>query len=127
MTDGMTNEQFRILREDFSSMRQEFNLRFDNLVTRDTFRDERQRVDSLIQGLGREVGEAKREIAAEAQARVQAAQADAQSKLAEAKEREKLRRATSWQWLGLAVTLVGAPIAGGLIGAAMAASGLGTP
>ncbi|URM86938.1 membrane protein [Microbacterium phage TurboVicky] len=124
MTDGMTNEQFRILREDFAQMRTEFNLRFDNLVTRDTFKDERQRVDSLIQGQGREIGELKRDLASEAQARVTERQDALKAQLAEKAEREKLRRQTLWQWFALAASLVGAPIIGGLIGAAMATAGI---
>ncbi|QGH80686.1 hypothetical protein SEA_ZANELLA_28 [Microbacterium phage Zanella] len=124
MSDGMTNEQFRILREDFAQMRTEFNLRFDNLVTRDTFKDERQRVDSLIQGQGREIGELKRDLASEAQARVTERQDALKAQLAEKAEREKLRRQTLWQWFALAASLVGAPIIGGLIGAAMATAGI---
>ncbi|QWY83817.1 hypothetical protein SEA_PERMAG_29 [Microbacterium phage PermaG] len=124
MTDGMTNEQFRILREDFAQMRTEFNLRFDNLVTRDTFKDERQRVDSLIQGQGREIGEIKRDLGAEAQARVTERQDALKAQLAEKAEREKLRRQTLWQWFALAASLIGAPIIGGLIGAAMATAGI---
>ncbi|WZB38578.1 membrane protein [Microbacterium phage Jera] len=120
----MTNEQFRILREDFAQMRTEFNLRFDNLVTRDTFKDERQRVDSLIQGQGREIGELKRDLASEAQARVTERQDALKAQLAEKAEREKLRRQTLWQWFALAASLVGAPIIGGLIGAAMATAGI---
>ncbi|QJD50005.1 hypothetical protein SEA_RASOVI_28 [Microbacterium phage Rasovi] len=123
--DGMTPGQFSILREDFQAMRLEFQASIRELVTRETFKDERMRVDSLIQGQGREIGEIKRDLAAEAQARVQQAQADAQRQIAEGKDRERLRRQTIWQWFALAATLIGAPIIGGLIGAAMAASGIG--
>lgn len=123
MTDGMTPSQFQILREDFASMRQEFNQRFDNLVTRDAFRDEQRRVDDRFASQGREIGELKTDITAEAQARVADTQQALKAQIHEKNEREKLRRATMWQWLFLAVSLVGGPIVGALIGSAMTAVG----
>lgn len=125
MTDGMTPSQFQILREDFASMRSEFNQRFDNLVTRDAFRDEQRRVDERFSSQGREIGELKADITAEAQARVADTQATLKSQLHEKAEREKIRRATGWQWLLLTVSLIGGPVFGALIGSALA--GIGGP
>ena len=125
MTDGMTPSQFQILREDFASMRQEFNQRFDNLVTRDAFRDEQRRVDDRFTSQGREIGELKTDITAEAQARVADTQQALKAQIHEKNEREKIRRATMWQWLFLAVSLTGGPVVGALIGSAM--TGVGGP
>lgn len=127
MTDGMTPSQFQILREDFAAMRNEFNQRFDNLVTRESFRDEQRRVDERFGTLGREIGEVKSGLTSEAAARVADTQATLQKQLQEKAEREKIRRATGWQWLLLAVSLVAGPILGALIGSAMTLSGIGTP
>lgn len=124
MTDGMTPSQFQILREDFASMRSEFNQRFDNLVTRESFRDEQRRVDERFRSMGREIGDVKADLTAEASARVADTQAGLQRQLAEKAEREKVRRATGWQWLFLAVSLVVGPVLGALIGSAMTLTGV---
>lgn len=121
----MSPSQFQILREDFQAMRLEFQASIRELVTRETFADERRRVDERFEGHGRELGELKRGLEAEAQVRITQAAEDAKAKIAEARERERLRRQTAWQWFGLAATLVGGPILGGLIGAALSASGIG--
>jgi hypothetical protein len=121
----MSPSQFQILREDFAAMRSEFNTRFDNLVTRESFRDEQRRVDDRFQTQGREIGELKSGLLAEAQARVTERQDVLKAQLAEKTEREKLRRQTVWQWFALGASLIGAPIAAALIGAAMVSSGIG--
>ncbi len=125
MTDGMSPSQFQILREDIAAMRSEWNQRFDNLVTRETFTDERRRVDGRFLDLAREISENKQSIAQEAQARVQSEQSNLQRQLTEKNEREKVKRQTTWQWLALAITLIVGPVLGALIGAAMYAAGVG--
>lgn len=138
MTEGMSDSQFRILREDLAAMRVEFNARFDNLVTRETFRDEVRRTDQRFAetdrrnaeksaSLGSEIASLQAALAAEVNARTTEREDALQAQVAEAKEREKLRRAQMWQWLATAVTLVVGPIVGALIGSAMTLSGLGGP
>ena len=122
MSDGgMTPSQFQILREDLAQMRVEWNQRFDNLVTRDTFSDERRRVDSRFEGQGREIASLQKDLAAEHQARVAAETSALQSQIAERNEREKVRRATQWQWL----LIFASPIAAIIVGILAAQAGLG--
>lgn len=119
--DGMTPSQFQILREDFQAMRLEFQASIRELVTRETFSDERRRVDERFEGQGREISDLKRDLAAEAQARVAAEQSALQAQIAERNEREKVRRATMWQWLAL----IASPIAVIIIGVVASQAGLG--
>jgi hypothetical protein len=112
MADEMSSQQFQILREDFASMRTEFNARLDNLVTRESFRDEQRRVDGMIQSQGREIGELKTSLTSEVSARLAAEQKASDATIHEAREREKIRRQTSWQWLSIALAPVIAIIAG---------------
>ncbi|UVK61362.1 membrane protein [Microbacterium phage Gingerbug] len=121
MTDGMTPSQFQILREDLAQMRVEWNQRFDNLVTRDTFADERRRVDGRLEGQGREISALQKDLAAEHQARVTAETSALQAQIAERNEREKVRRATQWQWL----LIFASPAAAIIVGILAAQSGLG--
>lgn len=134
MTEGMTNEQFRILREDFAQMRVEFNQRFDNLVTRETFTDERRRVDGRFLDSDRRSEERHKESAKqiseleaalnlESQTRQQERADALKAQVSLNNEREKERRGRMWQWLVLAVSLVGGPIAGALIASAMQVGG----
>ena len=121
MTDGMTPSQFQILREDLAQMRLEWNQRFDNLVTRDTFRDERVRVDERFDGQGREIADLKRDLASEVQARVAAEQAALQAQVKLANEQEKDRRNRMWQWL----LIFASPVAVIIVGILAAQAGLG--
>ncbi|QOP64788.1 membrane protein [Microbacterium phage DelaGarza] len=122
MSDGgMTPSQFQILREDLAQMRVEWNQRFDNLVTRDTFSDERRRVDSRFEGQGREIAALQKDLAAEHQARVTAETNALQAQIAERNEREKVRRATQWQWL----LIFASPVAAIIVGILAAQAGLG--
>lgn len=121
MTDGMTPSQFQILREDFQALRLEFQAGIRELVTRETFSDERRRVDERFEGQGREISDLKRDLAAEVQARVAAEQTALQSQLAERIEREKVRRQTMWQWL----LLIASPIVVIIVGIVAAQAGLG--
>ena len=115
----MTPSQFQILREDLAGLRSEIR----SLVTRESFRDEQRRVDDRFDSQGREIGELKTSISAEAQARVTATQDNLNAQIREKNEREKIRRATQWQWLLLAVSLVAGPVVGGLIGQLTQAGG----
>lgn len=135
MTDGAMNpSQFQILREDLAAMRTEWNQRFDNLVTRETFTDERRRVDGrfLDEGrraderfanLGKEVAEVASGLAQESATRQteRADQLKAQVNLNN--DREKERRARMWQWLLTGVSLVVGPVLGALIATAMRVGG----
>ncbi len=136
MTDGMTPSQFQILREDLQAMRTEWNQRFDNLITRDTFADERRRVDGRFTdearraderhtALSREIGELSTALATEAQTRQNERVDTLNRQAAQANEREKERRARMWQWLLTGATLVLSPIVAALIASAMA--GIGGP
>lgn len=111
MSDAMSPSQFQILREDIAQMRSEFNGRFDSLVTRDAFRDERARVDERLSSLGREIGENKAAIDAEALARTTEQQATLRAQQHDKAEREKERRARSWQWFALFAS----PVVSGII------------
>lgn len=124
MADELPPSLFTILREDIASMRIEWAQRFENLVTREAFTDERRRVDGRLQDMSREIGELKTNLSQEAQARVAAQQDTLQAQIREKNEREKVRRATAWQWFALAVSVVIGPIVGGLIGAALSATGV---
>lgn len=135
MPENMTPSQFQILREDLAAFRSEINQRLDNVVSRESFRDEQRRVDGLIGGHGREIGELKTllekkigevttALAQEAGARV-SAQTDAlNAQLLERQEREKVRRATMWQWLLLGVSIVVTPVVAIIIGSMLAQAGI---
>lgn len=85
-------------------MRQEWNQRFDNLVTRDTFLDERRRVDGRFKEQQDDLTELKAAFAAEVQARVQQAAADAQAKVTAAQERDRDNRQRRWLWFAMFAT-----------------------
>lgn len=122
--EGMTPSQFQVLREDIAQMRTEWNQRFDNLVTRDTFSDERRRVDGRFLDQAREVADLKTALEKESTARV-AAQTDAlNAQIRERNEREKVKRQTTWQWLALVITLVAGPTITILVTAALAQAGI---
>lgn len=122
--EGMTPSQFQVLREDIAQMRTEWNQRFDNLVTRDTFSDERRRVDGRFLDQAREVADLKTALEKESTARV-SAQTDAfNAQIRERNEREKVKRQTTWQWLALVITLVAGPTITILMTAALAQAGI---
>lgn len=138
MTGEMNPSQFQILREDLAAMRTEWNQRFDNLVTRETFLDERRRVDGRFtdaardvttfrENVNKKVGELQREIASEAQARVADTRAALEAQVKESAERDRVRRQTAWQWLAIGVTLVAGPIISALVSVAMVSQGVGGP
>lgn len=131
---GMTPSQFQILREDIAAMRIEWNQRFDNLVTRETFMDERRRVDGRFQDSDRRseerhkdsakaISELETALNLESQTR-QNERADALKSLVTLNnDREKERRARMWQWLLTGVSLVVAPILGALVATAVQVGG----
>lgn len=121
MTDGMTPSQFQILREDFQALRLEFQAGIRDLVSRETFRDERLRVDERFEGQGREIADLKRDLAAEVQARTTAEQNTLQAQLALANDRERDRRNRMWQWL----FMIASPIVVLIVGAVALAAGIG--
>ena len=135
MSDGgMTPSQFQILREDLSQMRSEWNQRFDNLVTRETFTDERRRVDGRFMdenrraderytGLTKEIAEVATGLAAESQVRQQERVDTLNRQAHEKNEREKERRTRMWQWLLTGATLILSPILAALIATAMQVGG----
>jgi hypothetical protein len=107
---------FQILREDLSSMRQEFNSAIRSLVTSDLFRDEQRRVDDKFQGLGREISDLRKEFDTAMAALTLSEQTRLKAEIAQAQERDKLRRQLGWQW----IALIGAPIITFLIGRLLA-------
>lgn len=84
-----------------------------DMVSRDTFRDEKERVNSEIKDLHEEIRDARREtqevsklLRAESSARQNAELAAAQKATDEAQERQKVQKATNWQWLLIIVVPV---------------------
>lgn len=97
---------FQILREDLSSMRQEFNSAIRSLVTSDLFRDEQRRVDDKFTGLGREIGDLRKEFDSALAAITAAEQAKLKERLQEQQERDKMRRNQTLQWVALVLSPV---------------------
>lgn len=134
----MNPSQFQILREDFAQMRQEFNLRFDNLVTRETFTDERRRVDGRFQDgdrrseerhatSTRQIAELEQALNLEAQTRQQERADALKAQVALNNDREKERRARMWQWLLAGVGWLVAPVTAALIASAITLANAGGP
>lgn len=122
MSDGgMTPSQFQILREDFQALRLEFQAGIRELVTRETFSDERRRVDGRFKDQADDISTLKRDLAAEVQARTTAEQATLQAQVALANERERDRRGRMWQWL----FIIASPVAVIIVGILAANAGLG--
>ena len=118
---GMSPTQFQILREDFQALRLEFQAGIRDLVSRETFADERRRVDGRFKDQGDDISDLKRDLAAEVQARAAAEQSALQATIALANEREKDRRGRMWQWL----FMVASPVAVIIVGILAAQSGIG--
>lgn len=74
------------------------NERIDKLVTTESFRQEQSRVNDKFDAMGREIGDLKKDLAQESQAR----QTETQLRLREeAQNKDKLlttQRQTQWQW-----------------------------
>lgn len=94
---------------------QEMNRRFDaqdaklnRLVTQETFRDERQRVNDLIRDLQADTAQNMADIKAEATARTNEALVRANRERDEANKRQAVESQTRWQWFLIpAVPVVG--------------------
>jgi len=70
-----------------------------NVVSRDTFRDEKTRVSDELRRLRDEVKELETDLQKESTARQAAETAAAAKQLAEAQSRQKVQSATNWQWI----------------------------
>lgn len=97
---------FQILREDLSSMRQEFNASIRSLVTSDLFRDEQRRVDDKFTGLGREIDDLRKEFDVAIAAITAAEQAKLKERLQEQSDRDRMRRNQTLQWVALVLSPV---------------------
>ena len=85
--------------------------RIDKLVTRDAFEQEQKRVDEKFGGQGREIGDLRAKLEAEATARAASELASANKQAQEAQRREGVQRQTNWQWFALFAS----PVVGALI------------
>lgn len=94
---------------------EEMNRRFDaqdkkldRLVTQDTFRDERARVNDILRDVQNDISQNAADIKAEATARTNSELARAAKERDEAQKRQAVERQTSWQWFLIpAVPIVG--------------------
>lgn len=84
-----------------------------NMVTRDTFRDEKERVNGEVRALRDDLKEAieqtrlvAKDLAAESTARQNAELAAAKKAAEEAEARQKVQVATNWQWLLIVIVPV---------------------
>lgn len=82
----------------------ETNSRIDNLVTRDAFTQEQSRVNEKFTSQGREIGELKSALQAEATARVTSESNLAKAREAEQTDREKEGRTRRWLVFALIAT-----------------------
>ena len=92
---------------------QEIIRRFDEIsadlkgmVTRDTFRDEKTRVNEELTRKGQEIAKLREDLQAESTARQAAETAAAAKALAEAQSRQKVQSATNWQWILIVGTVL---------------------
>lgn len=94
---------------------EEMNRRFDaqdkkldRLVTQDTFRDERARVNEILRDVQTDIAQNTADIKAEATARTNSELARAAKERDEAQRRQAVEKQTSWQWFLIpAVPIVG--------------------
>ena len=94
---------------------EEMNRRFDaqdkkldRLVTQDTFRDERARVNEILRDVQTDIAQNTADIKAEATARTNSELARAAKERDEATRRQAVEKQTSWQWFLIpAVPIVG--------------------
>lgn len=87
------------------------NSRIDNLVTRDAFVQEQTRVNERFTAQGREIGELRSALQAEATARVTAETTLAKERTEEQKARDKDRANRGWLIFGMFAT----PVAGAIV------------
>ena len=111
----MTPSQFQILREDLRAI----NLRLDQFITRETFRDERDRVDAKAQELRRDIDVVSVALQDEAKARVLERETALNDQVKQAREVEKTRKAQTWQWVLLIAGAVISPITTFFVGASL--------
>lgn len=70
-----------------------------DMVTKDTFRDEKGRVNDELRRKGDEIAQLRSDLQAESTARQAAETAAAAKALAEAQSRQRVQSATNWQWI----------------------------
>jgi len=80
------------------------NKRIDDMVTRDAFQQEQSRVNEKFEAQGKEIGDLKVALQAEATARVTAERALSKEREEERKEREKEQANRRWLVFGMIAT-----------------------
>jgi DNA repair exonuclease SbcCD nuclease subunit len=70
-----------------------------DMVTRDTFRDEKVRVSDELTRKGQEISELRADLQKESTARQATEIAAAAEALVEAQSRQRVQSATNWQWI----------------------------
>lgn len=77
--------------------------KLDKLVTQETFRDERQRVNDALRDMRADITQNTSDIKAEATARANAELTHANRERDEAQRRQSIEKQTGWQWLAVFV------------------------
>ncbi|MCJ1709215.1 hypothetical protein [Microbacterium sp. VKM Ac-2923] len=99
------------------------NVRLDNLVTRDAFLQEQNRVNENFQRLVREQAEQKAALASETAARLLAERTLAEARAQEQNEREREAGNRRWQVFGMFATPIAALIIGWVVAALQSSGG----
>lgn len=113
MSDGgMTPSQFQILREDFQAMRLEFQAAIRELVTRESFTDERRRVDGRFKDQSEDIADLRTKLEGESTARAAAELANANAARAAAEKATQTQKQINWQWF----LVIAGPVVAYLVG-----------
>ena len=94
--------------------------KLDKLVTQDTFRDEKTRVDAMFNDMRKDIAENERSIQAEAQSRVSEGLARAKQDKEEVERRQAVAQQTKWQWFAIPFAAVVGWLADYVLGGGLA-------